>query len=164
MEHQELKNIAFAVLGFLPEWSPKTCDQIIERVEKLNTIPAAYLGAVMENLKIPGNRIRYANVILSTRYDKFIPEQLQLLKDRARVRLDSDMVEFRSALLIHRGDYRGVLEDAHVDISCLGKYWIAKMYGYSDLVTKFAQDAALDALANPFLDEAYKNLQEDDKG
>jgi hypothetical protein len=163
MDHTQLKNTAKAIFGFIPEWTPKTCDDIITRTVELDTIPAVYLRAVVENLKIRGCKLRYANVILSRKYEEFIPEQLQLLQDKARVRLDSDMVEFRSAMLISKGNHRDVLEDVHVDISCLGKYWISKMYGFDDLVTKFAQDAALEALANPFLEELYKKLQEDAK-
>ncbi len=163
MDHTQLKNTAFAIFGFTPAWSPNTCEDILTRVKELDTIPAVYFRAVVENMKIRGSNLRYANVILSRKYHEFIPGQLQLLQEKARVRLDSDMIEFSSALRVSKGDYRDVLEDVHVDISWLGRYWIAKMYGFDDLVTKFAKEGALGALANPFLEELYKKLQEDAK-
>ena len=162
MEHSQLKATANALFGFTPEWTPSTCEKLCKRLEELGTIPAVYLRTVMANLKVPGNVIRYANVILSRKWEQFIPDQLHLMEEQARVRRDSDMVEFRSALQVCRGDYRDALEDVNFDISCLGRYRIAKLYGLEEVAEKFAHAAMGDALANPFLAELYDNLQEDD--
>lgn len=162
MEDSQLKATAFALLGFVPEWTPSTCAALCSRIEELGTIPAVYLQAVAEHIKVPCCKVRYASVILAPKWEQFIDPQLQLMQEQAKVRLDSDMLEFRSAMMICAGDYREVLEDTHIDISSLGRYRISKMYGFLDTAEKFAHDAMCDALANPFLKKLYDKIQEDD--
>ena len=160
MDHSQLKATAAAVLGFVPGWSPRTCTAICERMEELGTIPAVYLRAVVEHMNLHGSKLRFANVILSRKWEEFIPAQLQLLKEQATVRRDSDLIEFRSALQVCDGDYREVLEDEHFNISALGRYRISKMYGLEEVAEKYERAATRDTLSNPFLAEAYDKLED----
>lgn len=162
MDYTQLMATAHAILGFVPSWSPKTCTSILERCRKLGTIPAVYIQAVVENMKVPGFKLNYASIILSEKWAKFIPDQLQLMQEQAKVRRGSDLVEFRSALLVCRGDYKEVLEDRNFDISCYGRNRISEMYGLEDVAEALEVEAAAEVLVNPFLKDAYDNIKEDD--
>jgi len=162
MDHPQLRATALAILGFVPEWPPSTCDALLKRCKELEVIPAVYLQAVVENIRTPAFKVRYSSVILSPKWAEFVHDQLQLMQEQAKIRCGSDLVEFRSALLVCRGDYREVLEDRNFDISCFGRNWLAKMYGLEDVATELELEATAEVLTNPFLEDAYKNIKEDD--
>jgi len=162
MERTQLKNTALALWGFVPEWSTKLCDEIVQRIEAAGVLPAVYLRAVATNKKVPSSHLVHRNVILSRKWDDFLNIELQQMQEEARVKFDSDKVEFRNALLVCRGDYKESLEDLHFNLTNIGRYSIALLYGLEETAEKFRVDAEIDRLRNPYLAAKYDELQEDD--
>jgi hypothetical protein len=161
MEYPQLKMTAAALWGFVPEWSSALCAEIMQRIEAAGTTPAVYLRTVATNKKVPSQHLAYRNVILSPKWDDFLEEELQQMQAEAKVKFDADLVEFRNAYRICRGDHRKALEDANFELTDLGRYRIALLYGFPEIAAKFEVGAKTDELANPCLVELYDKLQED---
>jgi len=157
-----LRATAHAILGFVPEWHPDLCADILKRCKELGVIPAVYLQAVVEHLRIPAFRMQLRSVVLSPKWGEFVQDQLKLMQEQAKIRCESDLVEFRSALVVCSGDYKEVLEDRNFDISCFGRNWISKMYALEDVAETLELEATAEVFANPFLKDAYDNIKEDD--
>jgi len=158
MDHTQLKLTAVAVWGFSPKWPSPLCDKIIARTEAAGTPPAAYFRAIATNKKVPGSVLLHENMILSLKWDQFVEDELKLMRSEANVKFDSDVVEFRSAVAICRGDRRAVLEDENFNITRFGRYRISLAYGFQDVADKYESPAFLAELANPFLTELYEKL------
>lgn len=154
MDHQELESTAQAIFGFVPKWSRRTLDNIIEYCQRRNMHPAVYLRAFALNTEVRPPRWFVSDVILHPKYLEFVEDTLNLMVEEANVRYDTDSTSFTAAMTLEQ-DAEKVLGNDIVEMSAVGRVYFARIYKLNNVLERYMGKARKEALSNPFLADKY---------
>jgi len=154
MDHTQLEQSATAVFGITPSWTYTTRQKILDKCDRLGYHPAVYLRAFACNVKAPATSWATANCILSDKWDVFLEDMLNFMKEEANVKVESDAVAFVSLSQLE-GSVRAALENEAAGMTATARVRYAKAYGLNDVAARWESDAYREALFNPYLPEAH---------
>lgn len=155
MDHTQLEHAATAIFGFTPDWSPRTKAAILAKCAKNAWSPLIYLRAFASEVKVEHAAWRNYACIMSDKWDQFIPDMLQYMKEEAKVRADLDALNIRSATRIE-GSLEAALNNEIADITAYARVEYGRAYGLDAVVERWQDTAYMEQLRNPFLIEAFK--------